>query len=54
VDVIDHTRELGGPIAGLVSFTRDLAGELYLVAHDGDVYRLAFAEPAAIDVVRGQ
>jgi hypothetical protein len=44
-DEVEHTRELGGPIAGLASFARDLAGELYVVAYAGDVFRVT-AVPA--------
>ena len=44
VDEIEHTSELGGAVAGLASFARDLAGELYVVLHGGEIYRLAAPE----------
>ncbi len=47
VDEIEHTSELGGAVAGLASFARDLAGELYVVLHGGEVYRLAAPDRAA-------
>ena len=47
VDEIEHTSELGGAVAGLASFARDLAGELYIVLHGGEVYRLAAPDRAA-------
>jgi glucose/arabinose dehydrogenase len=40
VDSVDHTQELGGPVSGLASFTRDLRGELIIVSIAGDVFRL--------------
>lgn len=39
-DVIEHTRELGGSLSGVSSFTRDLSGELSIVTLDGAVFRI--------------
>jgi glucose/arabinose dehydrogenase len=39
-NVIEHTAELGVTIGGIVSFARDRAGEIYVVAFDGVIYRL--------------
>jgi glucose/arabinose dehydrogenase len=52
VDEIEHTDDLGGTVAGLASFARDAAGELYVVTHGGEIYRLA-ADRAAADVADG-
>jgi hypothetical protein len=51
VDEAEHTDEIGGSIAGLASFGRDLAGELYVVTHGGEVFRLGLA---IADVAAGQ
>jgi glucose/arabinose dehydrogenase len=51
VDEVEHTDEIGGTIAGLASFGRDLAGELYVVTHGGEVFRLGLA---IADVAAGQ
>jgi glucose/arabinose dehydrogenase len=50
VDEIEHTGEFGGSLAGVASFARDLAGELYVVLHGGEVFRLAGPEREAPDV----
>ena len=39
-DVIEHTAELGVALNRIVSFGRDLNGELYIVTIAGQVYRL--------------
>ena len=39
-DLREHTAELGVALDGIVSFARDLNGELYLVTMAGEVYRL--------------
>lgn len=44
VDEVEHTDELGGSRAGLASFGRDPAGEIYLVTYGGDIFRLASDE----------
>jgi glucose/arabinose dehydrogenase len=49
-DEVEHTDEIGGSIAGLASFGRDLAGELYVVSHGGEVFRLV---PATDDIAAG-
>jgi hypothetical protein len=50
---VDHTAELGGSLGGVVSFGRDLQGELYLVTFAGRVLKIvseqAPAAPAALD-----
>jgi len=46
-DAIDHTAELGGSLGGVVSFGRDLAGELYLVTFSGRILKIvALGQPA--------
>jgi glucose/arabinose dehydrogenase len=40
VDEVEHTDELGGTKAGLASFGRDPGGEIYVVTHRGDIFRL--------------
>ncbi len=49
VDEREHTDELGGAVAGLASFARDLAGELYVVSYGGEIFRLAVDEPEPVD-----
>jgi glucose/arabinose dehydrogenase len=53
LEVVDHTAELGGSLGGVVSFGRDLQGELYLVTFAGRVLKIvseqAPAAPAALD-----
>jgi glucose/arabinose dehydrogenase len=44
-DVIEHTSELGGSLGGVVSFGRDLQGELYLVTFAGNILKIV-ADPA--------
>ncbi len=47
VEAVDHTAELGGSLGGVVSFGRDLAGELYLVTFSGRVLKIVAAgQPA--------
>jgi glucose/arabinose dehydrogenase len=38
--VIEHTAELGGTLGPIVSFGRDLQGELYLVSIDGTIRKI--------------
>jgi glucose/arabinose dehydrogenase len=45
-NVIEHTAELGGSPGAVVSFGRDLAGELYLVTHEGAILKIV-PDPAA-------
>ena len=40
-NVIEHTAELGGSLGPIVSFGRDLQGELYLVSIDGRIVKIA-------------
>ncbi len=40
VDEREHTDEVGGAVGGLASFARDSAGELYVVAYGGEIFRL--------------
>ena len=49
MDEREHTDELGGAVAGLASFARDLAGELYVVSYGGEIFRLAVDEPEPVD-----
>lgn len=51
--LVEHTAELGGPIAGLSSFGRDLSGELYLLSVTGTVRKIAPPSdpPAALQVL---
>jgi glucose/arabinose dehydrogenase len=39
-DLIDHTSALGSAASSVASFGVDASGELYIVSHDGGVYRL--------------
>ena len=48
VDEREHTDDLGGTVAGLASFARDLTGELYVVAYGGEIFRLAADEPEPV------
>ena len=43
-DAVDHTTELGGSLGGVVSFGRDLAGELYLVTFAGRILKIVSAD----------
>ena len=43
-DAVDHTAELGGSLGGVVSFGRDLAGELYLVTFAGRILKIVSAD----------
>jgi glucose/arabinose dehydrogenase len=54
VDETEHTDTLGGAVAGLASFARDQSGELYVVTHGGDIYRLAPEAPAADGIADGE
>jgi hypothetical protein len=47
VDAADHTPELGGGLGGVVSFGRDLAGELYVVTFAGRVLKIVAADQPA-------
>ncbi len=47
VDAVDHSAELGGSLGGVVSFGRDLAGELYLVTFAGRVLKIVAADQPA-------
>lgn len=40
VDEVDHTDELGGSGRSVASFGRDLAGELYVVTIEGEIFRV--------------
>jgi glucose/arabinose dehydrogenase len=44
--VIEHTAELGGTLGPIVSFGRDLQGELYLVSIDGRIRKIV-ADPTS-------
>ena len=46
-DAVDHTAELGGGLGGVVSFGRDLAGELYVLTFGGRVLKLVAADAPA-------
>src|SRR4029453_8120063 len=39
-NVIEHTAELGGTLGPIVSFGRDLQGELYLVSINGSIRKI--------------
>ena len=54
VDETEHTDDLGGAVAGLASFARDRSGEVYVVTHGGDIYRLAPEAPAADGIADGE
>jgi glucose/arabinose dehydrogenase len=45
-NAVDHTAELGGSLGGVVSFGRDLAGELYLVTFAGRILKIVSADAA--------
>ena len=47
VDAVDHTAELGGSLGGVVSFGRDLAGELYVLTFAGRVLKIVAADQPA-------
>jgi glucose/arabinose dehydrogenase len=49
VDEIEHTDELGGTKPGLSSFGRDQTGEIYLVTHGGEIYRMVSDQPSIAD-----
>lgn len=51
--LLEHTAEVGGPIAGLSSFARDLDGELYLLSVAGVVRKIAplSNSPAALQAL---
>jgi hypothetical protein len=46
-NAVDHTAELGGPLGSVVSFGRDLEGELYLVTFSGRVLKIVSADQPA-------